>query len=751
MLDTNGLGEQGLMLWRRPPMQDSDLQKLKKALSYMARRWHGSRMMRANASSFTQSDSAWTSVRRILPLTGAYLCYLIVALSLIVQPARAQDKALHVPATLVAETTAPKPGEAVMLAFEMRPQPGWHGYWENPGDAGYGMRLQWTLPDGVTAGAPQYPVPETLIISGLMNHVYEHDYAVLMPMEISAAIKPGTRLPIKVKADWLSCTDKVCVPEGDTLSIELVAGDGAKTAEAARRFDAWRAALPARLDQQARYQIKGKVIEIAIPFPANAAADKPWFFARTENLFRYAAPQSVRRTGNWLVVSGEVTHGFEGPITGVLRFDDGQGIDILAKRRDVPQGGVAVPSSGEPTMADKMGPFALLVTLGAAILGGILLNLMPCVFPILGLKALALAKAGGDERQARTDALAYSAGVILSCVALGALMLALRAAGEQVGWAFQLQEPRVVLPLLVLMVAITANLAGLFELPALSLGGAPGKDGMAGSFWTGVLAAVVATPCTGPFMAAALGAALLLPPLPALLLFAGLGFGIALPFLAIAFIPQLRGLLPRSGAWLDRFRKWMAVPMGLTALGLLWVLSRLSGSTGLLLGIGASVVLLALMFWIGRRQRMGLTGAGALAIAGLAIAASFTLLLPREPVQTLADVNLLESQPFSDAQLAQLRREGKPVFVYFTADWCLTCKVNEQAAINREDTARHFRAKGIVTLKGDFTRSDPDIARFLTQQGRSGVPLYLYYAPSAAEPEVLPQILTPTMMAKLGS
>jgi thiol:disulfide interchange protein len=379
--------------------------------------------------------------------------------------------------------------------------------------------------------------------------------------------------------------------------------------------------------------------------------------------------------------------------------------------------------------------------LGFAILGGMILNLMPCVFPILGLKALSLAKAGGDERIARRDALAYSAGVILSCVALGGAMLALRAAGEEVGWAFQLQEPRIVLLLLLLMVAVTANLSGLFEIGGIAAGdGLTRKSGLAGSFWTGVLAAVVATPCTGPFMAAALGAALLLPALQALLLFAGLGFGLALPFLAIAYVPALRRILPKPGPWLNTFRKVMAVPMALTALALLWLLWRLSDQMGLLLGSAAATVMLVLLVWIGQRQRRG---GGVLAgiLALFALATTAAILLPRDAVTASSQQDFLDGERFTEARLVELRTANRPVFVYFTADWCVTCKVNEGAAIDRKATAQAFAAAGIVTLKGDFTRRDPGIARFLAQHGRSGVPLYLYY-PAGGQAQILPQVLT---------
>ena len=380
-----------------------------------------------------------------------------------------------------------------------------------------------------------------------------------------------------------------------------------------------------------------------------------------------------------------------------------------------------------------------------ALAGGVLLNIMPCVFPILGLKALALAKAGGNEHAARNDALAYTAGVVSSCLALGGVMLALRAGGEEIGWAFQLQEPGFVLFLLLLMVGVTANLAGLFELRGFEVGSALTRNpGLIGSFWTGALAAAVATPCTGPLMAAALGAALLLPTAQALALFAALGLGIALPFLAIAYIPPLRRSLPRPGPWLAKFRKMMAVPMGLTALALFWLLWRLVGQQGLLVGgIGAAAILAVLTLSQRNPSLLRNSGLAKLALAGVIILAAIKWLpdqASQRPVEGSA-ATTLGAVRFSDEKLASLRQRRKPVFVYFTADWCVTCKVNEAAVLEREATAKLFKAKGISVLRGDFTRRDPAIARFLASRGQAGVPLYLYY-PKVGEAKLLPQILT---------
>jgi DsbC/DsbD-like thiol-disulfide interchange protein/cytochrome c biogenesis protein CcdA len=675
---------------------------------------------------------------------------LLVALAILALPAHAQTPGApqNVRASIEAETETPAPGDTVTVAIIMDPKPGWHDYWLNPGDAGTPLELEWQLPPGVTAGPIRAPVPETLIVSGFMNHIYKTKHAFLVDLKIASNVRAGQKLDIKVDARWSACSDTVCVPEGGVLFIPLITGSG-EIAERSR-FDTWRAALPVPLDQQARYAIDRKRIDIAIPYPESAGVEKVWFFPRTENVFRYAAPQNARRTGDWLVVSGEVSGAFDGRIDGLLRLGDAQGLEVRAMPGAVPPGGSTVSILGQSAaaaMPESTVNFGWI--LGFSILGGLLLNLMPCVFPILGLKALSLAKLGSDEREARREALAYSAGVILSCIALGGLLLALRAGGEEIGWAFQLQEPALVLLLLLLMVAVTANLAGLFEMGSINGGGSlTRQSGMAGSFWTGVLAAVVATPCTGPFMAAALGAALLLPVVQALLLFAGLGFGLALPFLLLAYVPAARRMLPKPGPWLNNFRKAMAVPMGLTALALLWLLWRLTGEPGLLVGGITSLIIILRLAWYGKTQSAG--GSWRVTAGTIAIAAAFAfLILPKDAPVKSGEHDLLASQVFSEERLAGLREQGSPVFAYFTADWCVTCKVNEVAAVNREETKAAFGKAGIVTLKGDFTRRDPAISRFLAQHGRSGVPLYLYY-PAGGEPVVLPQILTVDMLTELA-
>jgi DsbC/DsbD-like thiol-disulfide interchange protein len=648
----------------------------------------------------------------------------------------------HIKADLIAESAAP-PGGEVTLAIRMRPDPGWHGYWRNPGDAGLGMTLDWKLPPGARAGEPRYPVPDTLLIAGLMNHVYEHDYAVLVTLTLPADSRPGTMLPIALKADWLACTDKICVPERAELSGSVTVGAPGTSDP---RFDQWRSALPAPLGSKARFALVGDRIRVAIPLPEAMEVVDPHLFVASERTVDYAAVQTFSRDGNLLVA--ELPRARFEPLApdrldALLRLNRaGDGVEILAEPGPVPNIGI-------PLDRGQKSSLALPALLLAALAGGLLLNIMPCVFPILSLKALSLARAGESEAQARAEGLAYTAGVVLACLALGVLLLGLRAAGQEVGWAFQLQEPLVVAGLLLLAVALTANLAGLFEfvVPGFASEGSP-----QGSFATGLLAAFVATPCTGPFMAAAMGAALLLPVPQALALFGALGLGLALPFLALAFVPALRNRLPRPGPWMVTFRKAMAVPMGLTALALVWLASRLAGNGFALATVLVGLIVLAALVILGRRQRQGRAGGPVwwLALAGVIAFAALGLPgMVREPQSAAAGV--LPSQPFSETALAQARASGKPVFAYFTADWCLTCKVNEAAAIERVETRDAFARAGVVVLRGDWTRRDPAITRYLTAQGAAGVPLYMWYPAGGSTGQQLPQILTPAILKDLAA
>jgi DsbC/DsbD-like thiol-disulfide interchange protein/cytochrome c biogenesis protein CcdA len=645
----------------------------------------------------------------------------LILIALLLAPALAQARGIE--PELVAEGPAP-PGGEVELAIHMRTNPRWHGYWLNPGDAGLPMEVKWRLPPGFSVGSLRYQVPTRLTVAGIMNYVYETDYAVLVRLKVPPGVT-GT-IPIRAEAHWLACTDTICVPEQGELALDLPVGRG--TPQRAQ-FDEWRRALPQPLASPARFEVAGDTLRVAVPLPRDVAVEEPYLFPAEDGPVDYAGKQHFHRLGDLLIAELPRRNGEPKTLSGVLAFGDGRGLEIRAAPGDVPEGGRAIGETGTN---------AVLWAILGAIAGGVLLNLMPCVFPILALKALHLARSGGEEREARRDALAYTAGAVVGTGALGLALLAIRAAGSEVGWAFQLQDPRTIMLLLLLAIAITANLLRLFELPVLG-----GRAQPAGSFGTGALAAFVATPCAGPFLGAALGTTLLLPLAGSVAVFAALGLGLALPFVLVAFVPALRAKLPKPGPWMIKLQRILAVPMALTALACLWLLYRLAGADAALGGLLWSVALIAVLIAFGRGQRGGRT-LGAL-VAGVALmVATFAVITAPKP-QAGGTRAVAGAEAWSEARVASYVQQGKPAFVYFTADWCLTCKANEVAAIDRGEVREAFENAGVKVLAGDWTKGDPEITRFLESRGRAGVPLYLWYEPGR-DAEELPQILTPSML-----
>ena len=650
---------------------------------------------------------------------------LLLLIALVAAPAFAQPRLNAIAPELVAETRV-MPGGTVELAIVMHTRAGWHGYWLNPGDAGLPMRAEWALPAGVSVGPLRYPVPGRLIVAGLMNYVYERDYAVLVKLAVPRdAAGP---IPVRARLNWLACTDKVCVPEQGEVALDVQTSGMAASDS---RFNEWRRALPRPLAAPAKFALSGDHIEIAIPLPASVTLGEPYFFPADDGPIDYAAPQAFRRDGDTLIASVKRRRGEPVSVSGVLALGDGRGLSFTATPGPVPVGGRAVGA---------LGVHAVLLAVLGALVGGMLLNLMPCVFPILALKALHLSRSGGDQRVARRDALAYAAGAVVGTGLLGALLLAIRAGGSAAGWAFQLQDPRTTVILLLLATAIALNLVRAFELPVIGSEAPP-----SGSFATGALAAFVATPCAGPFLGAALGTALLLPAAGSVVVFAALGLGLALPFVAVAFVPALRRRLPQPGPWMARLQRFLAIPMAATAVGCLWLLWRQGGAGALAIGLVAVAALGLLLLWAGWRQRRGERNGIVALAAALVITVAAASLVPQRPA-TAARVPLGAAAWSEDAVQRQLA-SGHPVFVYFTADWCLTCKANEATAIERDATREAFRAAKVKVLVGDWTNGDPAITRFLDRRGRAGVPLYLWYEPGAGEPEELPQLLTANMLS----
>ena len=708
--------------------------------------------------------------------------YLAILISVLVPGAASAQKADKLSVSLHAESEAPAPGSRVRIAIKFVPKPGWHGYWSNPGDSGLPPSVRWQAPASVSFGELRHPAPSFLSVAGMASFVHAGTHVLITDARLPSDLQMGTKLPLKAQLNWLACSDSLCVPEKATVDLILTVGEGGRSASKVSLFRSAEASMPASLRTDGQFEYADGKLRLEIPTGAalNSAAVR--FYPDESSQVRSATQQPQEQGGVTQIIlpstgdpgrvlSGVVSDGNRSfhlrflrssglqaeaaqPVQATIPASDGLGKfaaeppgDTQRTRVQEPSNKLAAVQSASPTGLE----LSFLAAFIGAFLGGLLLNLMPCVLPVLSLKALSLAKSGSSEAAARRDALAYLAGTMVVCLLLGGALLGLRNIGVEVGWAFQLQNPYVVLALLLLVTAISANLMGLFEITGPSFSGMPDKDsGSRGSFATGALSAFIATPCSAPFMASALGAALILPAISALAVFAGLGLGLGLPYVLIAFVPALRNRLPKPGPWMATFRRVLAVPMIITAAALMWVLSRQVSQAGTVTAAMLVLLMVAGVAAIGFQQRRSRTGVWGALYPVTAVGAAVLLFSPLQ-MQSAVVANaepLVER--FSEPRLAELRRAGTPVFVDFTADWCLACKVNEKIAIDRAETQSAFARAGVVTLIGDWTRGDPAITRFLEAHGRNSIPYYLFYAPGK-EPTVLPQILTPGLLAKTAA
>jgi thiol:disulfide interchange protein DsbD len=679
-------------------------------------------------------------------------------LCLIALPAAGQiDSAPKVHAALIAEGGEVAPGATLTVALEENIRPGWHTYWVNPGEAGFPTDIKWTLPPGWKAGAIQWPYPKRLPVGPLMNYGYEGKVWLLTSLTAPANAAPGL-VTLKADASWLVCQE-VCIPEEQVLTLPVAVSPSpvAPYATVKEKFDAARAKIPVSSPWPVTFAGGPNLdLFVASPSLAKAQLKDVTFYPKSEGVVTGMAPQQLGIADSGIVLrltpakGAKTAKTLDGVL--VLTSTDGsvQALDVDAKPGDVPPAQFA--QSGEES--------GLWLSLLFALLGGLILNLMPCVLPILAMKALALANvAHGDRGEATREGFAYGIGAILSFVALGALLVALRAGGEAIGWGFQLQEPAAVAAFALLIFAVGLNLSGVFEFSSGVTAGdsLARRGGATGSFFTGVLAVAVAAPCTAPFMAAALGYALTQSAITAIAVFLALGIGFALPFVVIGLAPRLLRVLPKPGVWMLTFKQLLAFPMYAAAVWLVWVLMEEAGSTALIAILGG-MILLAFAAWAWTASRNASSGwrtAGAgFALLGL-IGALGTLFavdaVPPASAAAPANVAGIPSQPYSAAKLADLRTQKRAVFVDATAAWCITCMVNEKVALENDRVRKAFAQKHIAYLIADWTSRNAAITALLTQNGRSGVPLYLYYAPGAANPVVLPQILTEDEVVKVIS
>lgn len=658
------------------------------------------------------------------------------------------DAAPKVHAQLIAETGEVGPGGTVAVALEENIRPGWHTYWINPGDAGAPSEIKWSLPPGWRAGPIEWPYPKRLPVGPLMDYGYEGRVWLLTQLAAPRDAKPGEIFTLKATADWLVCKE-VCIPENATLGLPLsvAAHPSAPYATIEEDFAAARAKLPRPAPWPVRFAADGALdLFVASPNLANAAPKDASFFPLAQGMVHGIAAQKVgiAESGIVLRMMPEGKAKAAGHLDGVLVLTATDGsqraLSIHAPRGTIPP---ARFGGGE-------GDLGLALALIFALIGGMILNLMPCVLPVLAMKALALANAAhGDRREAAREGFAYGGGAVASFAALGLSVLALRASGDAIGWGFQLQEPAAVAAFALLIFAVGLNLSGVFEVPGTGAGDALARrGGTAGSFFTGVLAVAVAAPCTAPFMAAALGYALAQTALVALLVFLALGAGFALPFVLIGLVPAATRWLPRPGAWMLRLKQVLAFPMYGAAAWLVWVLAQEAGPDGLI-AVFAAMIALAFAAWIWSASRTAAAArwrmiGSVLALAGLLAALALLPVIQSSATvsRATADVSGLPSEPYSQARLNQLREANRPVFINVTAAWCITCLVNEKVAFSGARVREAFARRHVAYLIADWTNRNPEITTLLQENGRSGVPLYLYYPSGGGAARTLPQILT---------
>jgi thiol:disulfide interchange protein DsbD len=673
--------------------------------------------------------------------------------------------------SLVAEPAAVAGAQPFTLAVRMQVKPGWHVYWRNPGDSGLPPEVTWTLPAGFNAGALRWPAPERIPIATLMNYGYEGEVTLLVPVTPPPSLDPSSPVQVQAKLTYLVCETE-CVPGSADLALTLPVGEPRPDPDNAALFARARAALPTPALWPLSLSSQGDTLQLDFaatglkPDTIRNAA----YFPYAETAIDNAAAQVMTVDGSGLhltVARSSPTEAAPTGLPGVLTLDE---VTESGSRRlafaygDEPvlPAATAPPAPVAETSTRAVMPGFDVLTFAAAaafaFLGGLILNLMPCVFPVLSIKVLSLVRhAGEGPARLRLHGFAYTAGVLASFLALAGVLIALKGGGAAIGWGFQLQSPLVVAGLAYLLFAMGLSLSGVVEVG----GGLAGvgdrlarRSGLSGSFFTGVLATLVATPCTAPFMGSAVGFALTQSAAVALAVFASLGLGLALPFLALTLWPPALRALPRPGAWMETLKQVLAFPVYATVAWLLWVLAQQVDPRGLLAAL-IGLVLVGFSAWAWERGRAAASGARRIAQVSAALALiavlALVLTLPQDRVAPTAQAAAGGIEPFTQARLDALAAAHKPAFVNMTAAWCITCAVNETTSLSTKAVRAAMAERGITYLKGDWTNQNPEITRLLEKYGRSGVPLYLLYT-GAGEPQVLPQILTEgTVLEALAS
>lgn len=660
--------------------------------------------------------------------------------------------ASHVTVALKTARAIVAPGESFHVVIEQKIASGWHTYWRNPGDSGEPTSATWTLPEGLTAGQIKWPTPTAIPFGPLVNYGFSN--LVLLPVEIKvpANASLGNTLTLAAEIRWLECAD-ICIPGTANVQVDVQIGVQGRDSSDIVLVNNALSQLPTSFSGSTNLTDLG-ADGLQLVVKGTDTPREAYFFPyemKTGALIDFAQPQELVRGkdgfGLSLVKSPSFPADLKEPVRGVLvlgKGEDARAFIIEAAFEALPAG-TQMPAPKVVTPAGSSPNIGLWLALAMALAGGLILNLMPCVFPILSMKTLGLIEAShSDGKAARAHGLWYGGGVILSFLALAIALIGLQSAGVAAGWGFQLQNPAIVIGLAILMVWIGFNLLGFYEIGATlqNVGGnLVTTKGASGSFLTGVLAVIVAAPCTAPFMGAALGFAATQSAFMSLLVFAALGIGFALPFVFLTFSPGLLRALPRPGPWMVRLREGLAFPMFATAIWLIWVVSAQAGQAGVLAAL-IGIFGAAIAIWTARTWRSNFGKAAAIIIALGSLAWSIQHVLSAPAPQQASAQDIDQNEMWSEARVAQLQSEGKTVFVNFTADWCVTCKVNEATAFSNDSVRAALSGGNVAYLVADWTNRNDEIAKALASYGRIGVPLYLVYKPGVAEPLILPQILT---------
>lgn len=664
-----------------------------------------------------------------------FLSLFFIGLSVQAQPWKKPEP---VQAELLSRFHDAVPGTEFEIGLLLRHDSKWHTYWKSTGDTGLPTRIQWSLPQGWHASEILWPTPAVFKIGDLVNYGYGDE--VLLPVRISvpASAKVGSVQDIKAEVSWLMCADQ-CVPgkASLTLAVQVADKDGGAT-KACTLFEASHTAMPSPLSD-ASGVFDPKTHAVRVTFKSTEPFHHFYVFAEGDDSVVYGAPQSVSRSADKISVTLQGTDELKAgsQFSGVFAADGGPRKGGWAGSFSVPleSGTVAAPTVSDDTPQTGLSSW---LAVAMAFIGGLILNVMPCVFPVLSLKILSLVQ---DRQHINLPlhSVVFTLGVLLTMLVLAGVLIAVKSAGISVGWGFQLQSPIFVASLAVIFAAISVNLLGWFEFSGVRVSGGSYSNSLLNCFATGVLAVVAASPCTAPFMGAALGYALTASIRESIFVFLALGLGMSLPWLVLSLFPVLTAWMPKPGAWMNVFRKLMAIPMLLTMIWLLWVLSLQVSFTALVLYIAAVISLCVCLFLYGKLQFSLLTAK--LPIVLSAACAVLLFAAASSPLFRQPDAAVQAADAWSPQAVENALKAGKPVFVDFTASWCVTCQANKIAVLDREDIREAFKQHGVVFLVADWTNQNPDITQALESFGRSGVPLYILYSPEG-KTTVLPELLT---------